>query len=162
RPAHMSHGAGPAQPVPPAARKPARGDVLELALEEIDERGRARGRAGEYTVAVRGAVAGARVRVQVLKRRGHSIEGVLEAEVASSPDAVAARCPHATSCGGCSFQELAYPAQLAAKERLLARILASLGPLPLAPVIGCDSPWHYRNKMDFTFGSERWIEPGEP
>ena len=32
----------------------------------------------------------------------------------------------------------------------------------MSPPIGCDTPWNYRNKMDFTFGSRRWIEPDEP
>jgi len=149
----------------PAGRKPARGDVLELDLAEIDERGRALGRAAEFTVAVRGGVPGARVRVRVQRRRKNDVEAALEGVLVPSPHATPARCPHVASCGGCSFQELDYPAQLAAKERQLARILAALGPAALArlaPVTGAASPWNYRNKMDFTFGRSRWIEPGEP
>ena len=147
------HGAEP---------KPARGDLLEFELTEIDERGRTLGRSGEFTVAVRGGVLGAHARVRVQKRRRNGIEAVLVEELASSPSAARPRCPHVASCGGCSFQELAYRAQLAAKERLLARILAPLAPVRIEPVLGCEHPWNYRNKMDFTFGSARWIEPGEP
>ena len=146
----------------PAARKPARGDLLELELAEIDERGRTLGRFEGFTVAVRGGVLGARVRARVHKRRRNGIEAGLEEVLAPAPHAAAARCPHVTSCGGCSFQELGYGAQLAAKERLLARILAPLAPERIEPVLGCERPWNYRNKMDFTFGNARWIEPGEP
>ena len=142
-------------------RKPARGDRLELELTEIDERGRTLGQCGEFTVAVRGGVLGARVRAEVTKRRRARVEARLEAVLRPSPDLVPARCPHSGSCGGCSFQELAYPAQLAAKQRLLARVLAPLG-APIEPILACARPWNYRNKMDFTFGSARWIEPGEP
>jgi len=78
-----------------------------------------------------------------------------------SPHASPARCPHVASCGGCSFQELDYRAQLAAKQRLLARVLEPLG-ASLAPVLACERPWNYRNKMDFTFARARWIESGEP
>jgi 23S rRNA (uracil1939-C5)-methyltransferase len=152
----MSSGA------PGTARKPARGDLLELELSEIDERGRTLGSFAEFGVAVRGGVLGARVRARVHKRRRRGIEAGLEAVLVPAPHGVDARCPHVASCGGCSFQELAYAAQLAAKERLLARVLAPLAPARIEPVLGCASPWNYRNKMDFTFGAARWIEPGEP
>jgi 23S rRNA (uracil1939-C5)-methyltransferase len=157
-----AHGTPPsARPSP--VRKPARGDVLELVLDEIDDRGRTLGRHEEFTVAARGGVLGARVRVVVRKRRRQGIDADVEEVLAPAPDAVTPRCRHVASCGGCSFQALGYPAQLAAKERLLARILAPLGVAAhVAPVLGCRSPWGYRNKMDFTYGSERWIEPGEP
>ncbi len=152
---------------PGTVRKPSRGDVLELELAEIDERGRTLGRFEDYTVAVRGGVLGARVRARVHKRRRNGIEAGLEEVLVPAPQAVLARCPHVVSCGGCSFQGLAYAAQLAAKERLLARILAPLAPdriepVRIEPVLACASPWNYRNKMDFTFGNARWIEPGEP
>ena len=62
----------------PAARKPARGDLLELELAEIDERGRTLGRFEGFTVAVRGGVLGARVRARVHNRRRNGIEGGLE------------------------------------------------------------------------------------
>jgi 23S rRNA (uracil1939-C5)-methyltransferase len=145
-----------------AVRKPARGDVLELELSEIDERGRTLGHFEEYAAAVRGGVLGARVRARVERRRRARIEAVGEEVLKPSPFHEPPRCPHVASCGGCSFQELAYGAQLAAKQRLLARTLAPFGPLAIEPVLGCASPWHYRNKMDFTFGRARWIEPGEP
>jgi 23S rRNA (uracil1939-C5)-methyltransferase len=147
---------------PGTARKPARGDLLELVLTDIDERGRTVGRFEEFTVSVRGGVLGSRVSARVHKRRRAGIEAGLEETLVPSPDERTPRCPHVVSCGGCSFQALDYGAQLAAKARLLARILAPLGALPIEPVLACASPWNYRNKMDFTFGSARWIEPGEP
>ena len=142
-------------------RKPARGDRLELELTEIDERGRTLAHSGDFTVAVRGGVVGARVRAEVTRRRRGRIEASQEEVLRPSPDLCRARCPHVASCGGCSFQELAYPAQLAAKERLLARVLAPLG-ASSQPILPCAHPWNYRNKMDFTFARARWIEPGEP
>ncbi len=145
-----------------ARPRPARGDLLEVALDEIDERGRALGQCDDLPVAVRGGTVGSRVRARVLRRRRRTLEAALEEELVRSADRVEPPCPHFGSCGGCSFQDLAYRAQLGAKERLLARTLAPLGGVPIEPVIGCDSPWRYRNKMDFTYGSARWIEPGEP
>lgn len=143
-------------------RKPAYGDLLEVALDRIDERGRTLGLVGEYTVAVRGGIAGARVVARVEKRRRNGIEAVLERELVPSPDAVAPRCRHVASCGGCSFQALDYRAQLVHKRAQLVALLAPLGISDVPAVLACAEPWNYRNKMDFSFGRARWIEAGEP
>lgn len=154
----------------PAAptRKPRRDDLLEVTLDRIDARGGVLGNAsfgtGTFRVRVEGAVPGQRVIASVLRRRRDDVEARLVEVLEAGPDTVEARCPHATSCGGCSFQALAYAAQLDQLGALLGRILAPLGergiPAP-APVVGCEDPWHYRNKMDFTFANRRWVESWE-
>jgi 23S rRNA (uracil1939-C5)-methyltransferase len=153
-------------------RKPRYGDELEVDIERLDERGRARGRAsdasGEYEVSVRFALPGSRVRVLVLTRRRHRIEGLVREVLAASPHSVAARCGHFGACGGCSFQDFDYGRQLDEKRRIATEILTGAGLVPreradmVEACIGCDEPWRYRNKMDFTFGTRRWIESHEP
>jgi 23S rRNA (uracil1939-C5)-methyltransferase len=146
-------------------RAPRPGDVLEVELERLDDDGRAVGRAGSFRVHVAGGLPGARVRMRVSARRRERIEGRAIEVLEPSPHAVAARCVHVASCGGCSFQTLDYPRQLEELGAALARALeplARFGLPPIDPVIGCDEPWHYRNKMDFTFGARRWIEAHEP
>lgn len=67
-----------------------------------------------------------------------------------SPFRVEKQCPHFPECGGCAFQTLAYPAQLRWKQE---RIEALFG-RAAAPIIGMEEPWHYRNKMEYTFSKE--------
>ncbi|MBI4354959.1 MAG: 23S rRNA (uracil(1939)-C(5))-methyltransferase RlmD [Candidatus Omnitrophica bacterium] len=62
-------------------------------------------------------------------------------------------CQHFGICGGCTLQDLPYPAQLELKTALLAKSLTSLGITTPVPVQGLDEPWRYRNKMEFTFGT---------
>jgi len=152
-----------------AGRKPRPGDRLELLVEELDERGRPCGRHGELVVRFRDAAPGSRVRARVHRRRRDEVEASVEEVLEPGPDAVAPRCAHFGVCGGCRYQGLAYAAQLAELGRSLARVLAPLEGMALGPgglaidaVLGCPEPWAYRNKMDFTFGSRRWIEPHEP
>jgi 23S rRNA (uracil1939-C5)-methyltransferase len=136
--------------------------VLELDIEGLDERGLAIGRHGGEVVRLRGALPGSRVRATVSRRRAGRIDAVLEGTLRPSAERVEPRCPHFGTCGGCSHQDLAYGAQLAERHARLARLLAPLGgPVP-APVVPCAEPWHYRNKMEFTFGARRWIERDEP
>ena len=63
-----------------------------------------------------------------------------------SPHEVDTRCPHSGSCGGCSFQQLAYPAQLTALRAHVEAAFAAAGLEVAVPeVVGCDPPFGYRN-----------------
>ncbi|MCX6349008.1 MAG: 23S rRNA (uracil(1939)-C(5))-methyltransferase RlmD [Candidatus Aureabacteria bacterium] len=64
-------------------------------------------------------------------------------------------CRHFGECGGCRFQDIPYPEQLAAKAARLEEIRASsrLPPVILPP-IPSPSLWHYRNKMEFSFAEK--------
>jgi 23S rRNA (uracil1939-C5)-methyltransferase len=66
---------------------------------------------------------------------------------------VAPRCRHFGVCGGCSWQDVDYTAQAAAKQEFVAGHLDAVAPRSaLRPIIAAPSPWFYRNKMEFTFG----------
>ena len=136
--------------------------MLEVLVEGIDQRGRGVGHFAGHSVRVRSALPGARVRAAVQRRRGTTIEATVAEVVEPSRLRVEPRCPHFGTCGGCSLQDLDYRAQLAELGALLARTLGPLDGGTIAPVVGCDDPWHYRNKMDFTFATRRWVEPHEP
>lgn len=71
-------------------------------------------------------------------------------------------CRHAAECGGCGWQHLAYPEQLARKQRtleeLLGRALGRRAPR-VSPPIGMPAaadgmPWAFRQKAGFVFGSD--------
>ncbi len=81
-----------------------------------------------------------------LPKKGRLLE-VLEA----SPNRVEPRCIHAKMCGGCSWQQMAYSAQLKEKER---RVAKAFNQTP-DPIIPCTNPFGYRNKMEFTFSENR-------
>lgn len=68
--------------------------------------------------------------------------------VAPGPDRAAAACPHyeGDRCGGCQLQHLVYPAQLAAKRRIVGDTLRRIGKLALADpeIEPALRPWRYR------------------
>lgn len=55
-------------------------------------------------------------------------------------------CCHYGRCGGCSYQHMPYEEQLALKERVIEELFGFCH-----PILGCEDPWHWRNKMEFTF-----------
>ncbi len=55
-------------------------------------------------------------------------------------------CCHYGRCGGCSYQHMPYGDQLELKERAVEELFGFCD-----PIIGCEEPWSWRNKMEFTF-----------
>jgi 23S rRNA (uracil1939-C5)-methyltransferase len=86
-------------------------------------------------------------------QRRHAV-AIATVVIVAGPQRVAAPCAHYPACGGCRFQDLAYDAQLAAKEQWVADSLQRLAGLtdpPLEPIIGAASQFGYRNKMEYSF-----------
>lgn len=61
------------------------------------------------------------------------------------------KCPHFGECGGCRFQNIPYEEQL--KQKYL--FLSQLYQREVEPFIACADPWHYRNKMEFSFSQSK-------
>lgn len=118
--------------------------------------GRGVGRVDGFVVFVSDAAPGDLMRARLVKVKKAFAEAEPVRIDETSPDRVTPRCPHAGPCGGCLWQHLDYPAQLRAKEAIVAESLRHLGGLPEAPVrpIIPSAPWYYRNKMEFSFQPE--------
>ncbi|OFO55055.1 23S rRNA (uracil(1939)-C(5))-methyltransferase RlmD [Nosocomiicoccus sp. HMSC059G07] len=66
-----------------------------------------------------------------------------------------APCKYFDICGGCQWQHFDYNAQLKVKENAVKMHIENNGfdPSVIRPIIGAENMWRYRNKMEFTFGS---------
>ncbi len=63
------------------------------------------------------------------------------------------KCPLYKKCGGCQLQNLTYPEQLIFKQRKVERLLGEFA--KVEPIIGMESPYHYRNKVQAAFATAR-------
>lgn len=84
--------------------------------------------------------------------------GKIETIVNPSPERVEPKCIHFGTCGGCRWQNLPYQKQLELKENKVKDLFKELmnDQVEFRPILGCDIPWHYRNKMEFTFSSDSY------
>jgi 23S rRNA (uracil1939-C5)-methyltransferase len=113
-----------------------------LDIEKLSKRGDGQ----SNNIQIPGAIPGDQILATVRRKKG-----VIEEVVRASPDRVAPRCAHFGDCGGCRLQAMDYEAQLRYKERWVAELF-EVEPLP---IIGCEEPWHYRNKMEYSFSQDR-------
>src|SRR3989441_12169533 len=78
---------------------------------------------------------------------------VIESIETPSPDRVEPPCPYFGRCGGCRLQHVAYPAQLAFKEKQVRDCLeriGGLGAFELPPLLPAPGPYGYRNNIEVT------------
>jgi 23S rRNA (uracil1939-C5)-methyltransferase len=129
-------------------------DVIATAL---DETGAGIGIADGLRVHVVDLLPGERAEVVVDHASPHRPEAwgrIVKRLGAPSPDRVAPACPAFGRCGGCTWQHLAYPAQLAAKRARVASALASVPDLPaIAEVRPSPAELGYRNKGKYVAGT---------
>jgi 23S rRNA (uracil1939-C5)-methyltransferase len=83
---------------------------------------------------------------------------------ALSTHRVDAPCSHFGVCGGCKWQHVSYESQLAFKSRQVSDNLTRISKVSLPefmPILGSDEAYYYRNKLEFTFSSARWLTHDE-
>jgi 23S rRNA (uracil1939-C5)-methyltransferase len=133
------------------------GDVVEAAIEKGVYRGRGLGRVDGRVMFVPRAHPGDRVRARLTEVHAGWAEGALVEVLAAAPERRPSPCPYVPLCGGCSYQDLAYDAQLRVKEAVLRESLARAGarwdgdvPVHASPETG----WRMRASLHFAVGEE--------
>ena len=143
-----------------------KGERIELDISDIAEKDQCFGRLQSGAgVLVRGVLAvGDRVSAKVTKVRASYIEAVTLEILAPSSDRVEPRCPVFGVCGGCKWMHVTYDAQLRYKRKKVLDALEHIGgfqDVEVQPVQPAPSPWHYRNKVELSCSSKRYLMPEE-
>ena len=135
-----------------------------VAIEAVAAEGNSLAHVDGKVLFVSGTMPGDVVDVQVNKVRKGYMEGYVVKMVTPSPDRIPPFCRHFGVCGGCSWQFLPYPQQLAFKRQQVEDQLLRIGHLSLPevrPTLGSEQITEYRNKLEFTFSRRRWVLTGE-
>ncbi len=108
----------------------ARGSAIQVELTSLANGPYAVGHVDGLAVLARGGAPGDTVLARVTRSHARHLEAVVESVLAPGPARRVAPCPFYPECGGCSWQHLDYPAQLAAKAANVERELHRLGVAP--------------------------------
>jgi 23S rRNA (uracil1939-C5)-methyltransferase len=129
-------------------------EEVELQVDSLAYGGNGVARLNGFVVFVRRGLPGDRVRARVTKVKRGFAEALATEVLEPSAQRVEAPCAHYPACGGCRFQDLDYAVQVAAKEAQVRDALVRIGGLadpPLEPILPAASPFHYRNKLEYSF-----------
>jgi 23S rRNA (uracil1939-C5)-methyltransferase len=130
---------------------------LEVAATWLDDDGRGVGDLDGRTYHVADLLPGEQAEVAIEHHSPHRPDSwarVVSRTSGPSTDRRTPGCPAAGRCGGCAWQHLAYPAQLAAKRARLERVLGDAVPA-IGEVAASPAVYGYRNKGKYVVGSSR-------
>ncbi len=133
-------------------------------VEDYAAEGKSIARVEGKAIFITQAVPGDIVDVQLYKNKKDWAEGFALRTKTSSPNRIDPVCRHFGVCGGCQWQMLPYPKQLEFKQKQVKDNLTRIAKVELPeifPIIGCEDPWHYRNKIEYTFTNKKFIEDEE-
>src|SRR5438105_92636 len=142
-----------------------KGDQLEnIVAETMAAEGKCIAHHNGQVVFIQGCAPGDTVDIELTKIKSSFLEGRAVTIKKYSSSRTTPFCPHFGTCGGCSWQHINYETQLQYKRQQVIDNLERIGGLqlpPINPIIGSARTTYYRNKLDFTFSSNRWLTRDE-
>lgn len=142
-------------------RKKKEAPLLEnVLIEDYAAEGKSLARVNGKVIFVEGAVPGDVVDVQLQKNKADWGEGFVKKFHTYSDIRVKPFCSHFGVCGGCQWQMLPYEQQLVYKHKQVFDNLTRIAKIPLPvipPILGAKETQGYRNKVEYTFATEKFI-----
>ena len=133
-------------------------DFVTLKIEDMGVDGEGIGHVEGCTLFVKDALIGDMITAKVMKMKKNYGYARLMEILTPSPDRAEPRCAFYKQCGGCQIQALSYEKQLEYKKKKVLNNLQRIGGfdhLPEFDLIGMEEPYHYRNKAQFPFGTDK-------
>lgn len=138
-----------------------KGDIIEgIRVENMAAEGKCVAKSDGLVIFLEGCAPGDLVNARLTKIKSSFVEARVTEIVAYAPDRVEPFCIHFGLCGGCSWQHIQYEKQLHYKQQQVTDNLRRIGGLVLPevnPIFPSSQTRYYRNKLDFTFSSQRWL-----
>ena len=133
-------------------------DEFIIDIEDLGTDGEGIGKIQGYTLFVKDALTGDKVRVKIMKAKKKYAYAKLLEIIEPSEWRTEPACPVAKQCGGCQLQHCSYEKQLEWKRKKVQDCLNRIGgftDIQTEPVIGMDIPYYYRNKAQFPVGYDK-------
>jgi hypothetical protein len=126
------------------------GQTLTVTINDLAFGGEGVARVNDFVLFIPYVIPGETAEVEVVEVKKTFGRAKLLRVVTPSADRATPACQHFGACGGCQYQHIAYPAQLAMKRKQIADIFQRIGNIAediVAPVVPCPQPYGYRNRI---------------
>ena len=138
--------------------------AYELEITDLAFGGRGLAKPDGFPVFIDRCIPGDIVFAKITKKKKSWAEGKLIKILRESSLRKKGKCRYCNFCGGCKWQQIEYDLQLEYKKRHVIQSMEHIGRLkdvPVEDVIPSDRIFGYRNKMEFSCSSKRWLLPSE-
>lgn len=139
--------------------------ILEnVLIEDYAAEGKSLARIDGKVIFVEQVVPGDMVDVKLTKSKKDWGEGYPIQFRSYSAQRVQPFCSHFGTCGGCQWQMLPYAKQLEFKEKQVRDNLQRIAKInlpPLSPIMRAGHTQWYRNKIEYTFGTDEYLSKEE-
>ena len=113
---------------------------------------------------IKEGVPGDLLEIKVLKKRRNYYNAKIEKIIEKSIYRIDPQCKHFYDCGGCKLQHIDYKYQIKLKQESIANNLKKIGKISIdkfSKIIPAKRNFNYRNKMEFGFTNNRWLNNNE-
>lgn len=139
-------------------------EIVELEIESIGFQGVSVARKDGIVYFVKGAVPGDLVQARIRKKRRRYFETDIVEIIKPSEQRTKPECDYFGICGGCSWQHLDYERQMFWKRQHIIDSFERIGKIEvgeIGEILPSIQIYNYRNKMEFSFGTSRWLTKDE-
>jgi predicted RNA-binding protein with TRAM domain len=127
-----------------------RGTKHTVTITDLAFGGEGVARINDFVVFVPYVIPGETAEVEIIEVKKAFSRAKLLQVITPAADRVNPACAHFGACGGCQYQHIAYPTQLALKRKQVADLFQRIGGIAediVAPVVPCPQPYGYRNRI---------------
>ncbi len=126
------------------------GQRVTVTITDIAFGGEGVGRMGDFVIFIPFVLPGEEVEAEVTEVKRRFARARLLRVITPSIDRVTPRCRYFGECGGCQYQHISYPAQMALKQKQVADVFERVGGFSgarVSPIVPCPQPYGYRNRI---------------
>ena len=139
--------------------------ILEnIVVENYAAEGKSLARVDGKVIFIESAMPGDIVDIQITKSKKDWAEAYPIAYKKYADSRLTPFCTHFGVCGGCQWQMMPYEQQLIYKQQQVADNFERIGKVQmpdLLPIVGAEQTVGYRNKLEYTFATRRFIPKEE-
>ena len=138
--------------------------AYELEIIDLAFGGRGLAKPDGFPVFIDRCIPGDVIFAKITKKKKSWAQGKLIKILKESSLRKQGKCQYCNFCGGCKWQQIGYDLQLVYKKRHVTESLEHIGGLKdirVNDVTPSDRIYEYRNKMEFSCSSKRWLLPWE-
>ena len=134
--------------------------ILEISALNSEGAGISRMEDG-FVIFIPKALPGDKIKAIITKKKSNYAEAMLMEVLTPSEFRVNAECSYFGRCGGCKVQNYSYDKQLEFKRQTVIDAFERIGGfhnLEIPFTLPSDETYFYRNKMEFSFTSNKWYD----